>query len=179
MLSNPVAGAVALWITFCPVISPWSDILSDESELIPARVKVNSPITVFLLWALYLTCWVFVMIGSTSTKTVSFRERPWVPATETVTSFLSIWPLTTFLWLVCKLWFTPVPTPTKYSNPQWDVVSAIPTKVPVVPNPTRTEDKPIKSRPKLATNTFVPSVMIPTPAVASVWTPIGDPPLSW
>ena len=50
-----------------------------------------------------------------------------------------------FGYVTLKLWNSPVPSPTKYSNPWWDVDAAAPTKVPVVPIPTLTVDNPIMS----------------------------------
>lgn len=129
---------------FCPVIKLWSAILIVFVD-VKTLPEVNAiPVVInFLLGWLYLILKVVEIAGFTSTYTVSPLNNPCVPAVETVTKFFSTFPVIVVGYDILKLWYVPVPNPTKYNNPWCLVVDAIPTKVPVVPNPTLTVDNPI------------------------------------
>ena len=89
--------------------------------------------------------------GVTDTLTSSWIDNPWVEAVDTVTVFFNASAFTTFSLTVLKLWFVPVPIPVKYNNPEFIVVSATPTKVPVDPIPTLNVWIPITSSSIFAT----------------------------
>ena len=70
-----------------------------------------------------------------------------------------------------KLWYNPVPSPTKYNVLHALCVVAVPTNTPVDPTPTLTVEIPIKSFEILATNKLCPSVsVVAVPIVASSFT---------
>ena len=104
--------------------------------LTPAVVKPNGLKTILLLKSLYFTVTVVVIPGVTLIWTLSPRLSPWVEAVATVTLFLETSAFTTFSLTVFRLWLDPVPIPVKNNNPEFIVVSATPTKVPVDPIPT-------------------------------------------
>ena len=104
--------------------------------LTPAVVNPRGLNTILLLWSLYLTVTVVVIPGVTVILTDSPIINPWVDAVETVTSFLFASPITTLSFTVLILCLVPVPIPVKNRSPEFIVVSAIPTKVPVDPIPT-------------------------------------------
>ena len=177
---NPVDGEDEECIIFWPVINPWSAILIVlvVVETLPA-VKAIPVVINFLFGLLYLTLKVVEIDAFTSTKIVSSVNNPCVPAAETVTRFFSTLPVIVVGYEILKLWIEPVPNPTKYTNPWWRVVDAIPTKVPVVPSPTRTVDNPILSSSNFAINKderFVKGIEDPA---LTVEIPIVDPPLVW
>ena len=99
--------------------------------------------------------------GFTSTNTVSLFVKPWVPVPTTVTTFLSILPVTTLRSLNLKLWIDPIPTSKNCISSK---VGSVPVKpnpnlTPVDPKPTLTVDNPMRLSVFLITNKDVP---IPT-----------------
>ena len=105
--------------------------------------------------------------GLTSMNTTCLPCIPWVAARETVTSLREISPVITE-WFVLRLWYTPVPIPLKNRVLESLTVLAIPTNTPVVPSPTLTVDRPIKSSLIFATNNCCWSVrVVPAPAPVS------------
>ena len=77
-----------------------------------------------------------VIPGVTDILTLSPSVNPWVDAVATVTVFLITSAVTTLVLTVLMLCFVPAPVPVKESKPEFIVVSATPTKVPVEPIPT-------------------------------------------
>lgn len=114
------------------------------------------------------------MPANTFNETVSWYWSPWVDNVDTVAEFLFTIPDKIFAGTVFKLWFSPVPTPTKY-NVSTKTLLLIPTNEPVDPRPTLAVAIPTRSSEIFAAYKVCPfskaNVSIP-----SVETPIESPP---
>ena len=118
--------------------------VNDVAEVIPESLNVNGLIIVFRFDTLYFTVTVVVIPGLTLMVTISLLSNPWVAVPTTLTWVLSIWPETTSVNCVFKLWISPAPAVKKNRSPLLLKVAPTPTKVPVEPIPTFEVDNPIK-----------------------------------
>ena len=108
-----------------------------------AALKDFCPSVYLLFESLYFTTISVWSVGIFEILTISPPIKPWVDAVDTVTIFLETVP-TIELFLVVKLWLSPVPTVLKNSKPVEFVVPT-PTKEPSVPKPSLTVEMPIRS----------------------------------